>query len=92
MAARLPSRPLGYESTAFNYRYLDTNKNPLELMNEYYSGPKPHLRPGQWIWNTYGKDSTPNPALFYTGKHYDDTYRILADEYYREVDENSSYA
>lgn len=86
MAVRKATRPCGYDNCAFSYRYLGTDKNPLELMSEYYSGPKPHQRPGQWIWNTYGKEGMTNPALFYTGKHYDDTYRILADEYYRELE------
>ena len=87
MAAKLPARPCGYENTAFSYRYLDTDKNPVELMSEAFSGLRhPALRPGQYLWNTYGKPGMSNPALFYTGKHFDDTYRILADEYYRELE------
>lgn len=80
------SAPQGYQNVAFSYRYLDTDKTPLALVNEYFSGHRPNIRPGQWLWETYGKEGYSNPALYFTGRGFDDTYRILADEYYRELE------
>lgn len=74
----------GYENVAFDYRYLNTDKTPLQILHEYYSEDRIFQRPGQWIMNTYGKEEVPNPELFYKGRDFDLTYRILADEYYRD--------
>lgn len=82
--------PYRYSDAAYNYRYLDTDKSPDALMLEYQQQSREvqnTQRRGQWVWNTYGKEGMTNPDLFYQGRDYDRTYRILADEFYRTTEE-----
>lgn len=69
---------------------LSTDKYPWVLRVEYYKTMKdhPHLRFGQWVWNTYGiitEDEEGNlcgwPELFYTDEN---TALSLLCKYYEE--------
>ena len=91
MAAKIKTNTLaGYENTAFNYRFLNTTLTPLDILNSYYQTATPeerkYLRLGQWVWNKYGCEAMSHPELFYSCREYDRTYRLLADEYYRQLD------
>ena len=87
----------GYENTAFNYRYLNTTLTPLSIM-EAVVGIKDNNTLGRRVWNMFGglfgelSYSSPKMCLSWLshlsafGCDYDRTYRLLADEYYRQKD------
>ena len=86
----------GYENTAFNYRYLNTTLTPLDVMEQAINSTQLQNTPGLNVIRLFSQEGLKNNTsgkqhwlnyLATAGRSYDRTYRILADEYYRQVEE-----
>ena len=95
MAVKIKTNQLaGYENTAFNYRYLNTTLTPLDILEQAMASTQMHLNLGANVVRLFSEAWTDEEMekflwlreLSTFGRTYDRTYRLLADEYYRQVD------
>lgn len=93
MAPKLRTRPSGYDNCAFSYRWLASSQTPLDLTTHLFDS-KDNNTPGRRLVNKHGTQDNNisieslmwlnHLACF--GRDFDHVYRILADEYYRELE------